>query len=389
MTDPDDHRESPDNNEGTPPRHRLWAIVAVLFLCAAAFGAVAQWVTRPPVLPPTPSEAVNVTLPPPASSSETMAPFAQATLPPAVSPPEAAAPVAIQPSAPPTDGGQASGAAGGTPQVAILPPPAVNPSNPQATNPGATNPQGTQAAGPPAWLRFATTAPADIRDRPRIAIVIDDLGLDRARTERVIGLSAAVTLSFIAYSGDLPRQSAAARRNGHEMIVHVPMEPVNAKIDMGPNGLATNQPRTEVLRRLDWDLGRFDGYVGINNHMGSRFTGDAEAMGWVMDDLKERGLMFLDSRTIATSIGAKAASAAGVPFAERDVFLDDDQSAVAVQQRLKDVETVARKRGTAIAIGHPHDATIDALVGWIAGLPAKGLVLVPLTEIVKARMKTG
>ena len=379
MTDPDDHRESPDNNEGTPPRHRLWAIVAVLFLCAAAFGAVAQWVTRPPVLPPTPSEAVNVTLPPPVSSSETTAPFAQATLPPVVSPEPT-----IQPSAPPTGGGQAGGAGPGAhPQVAVLPPPALNPSESHRLVPQA------QAAGPPAWLRFATTAPTDSRDRPRIAIVIDDLGLDRARTERVIGLPAAVTLSCIACSGALPRQTAAARHNGHEMIVHVPMEPVNAKIDMGPNGLATNQPRAEVLRRLDWDLGRFDGYVGINNHMGSRFTGDAEAMGWVMDDLKGRGLMFLDSRTIATSIGAKAASAAGVPFAERDVFLDDDQSAVAVQQRLKDVETIARKRGTAVAIGHPHDATIDALVGWIAGLPAKGLVLVPLTEIVKVRMGTG
>lgn len=219
--------------------------------------------------------------------------------------------------------------------------------------------------------------------------MIDDLGLDRPRTERVIGLPAAVTLSFMAYSGDLPQLTAAARRHGHEMIVHVPMEPVSPKMDMGPNGLATNQPREEVLRRLDWDLGRFDGYVGINNHMGSRFTGDAEAMGWVMQELKSRGLMFLDSRTIGTSIGAKAAAAAGVPFAERDVFLDDDQSAAAVQQRLRDVEAIARKRGSAIAIGHPHDATIDALINWIATLPQKNIVLVPLTDIVKARMGLG
>jgi polysaccharide deacetylase 2 family uncharacterized protein YibQ len=369
MTDPSDHRESPDHNEGTASRHRLRAIVAVLFLCAAALGAAAHWVTRPPSLPPMPSEAANVTLLPPASTPETGAPFAQVVLPPAAAPA----------GAPPTAGEQGSGTGAGAPQVAVLPPPATNP----------TASKSTPLGGPPAWLRFATAAAPDIRDRPRIAIVIDDLGLDRARTERVIGLPAAVTLSFIAYSGDLARQTAAARRNGHEMIVHVPMEPVNAKIDMGPNGLATNQPRAEVLRRLDWDLGRFDGYVGINNHMGSRFTGDAEAMGWVMDDLKGRGLMFLDSRTIATSIGAKAASAAGIPFAERDVFLDDDQSATAVQQRLKDVETVARKRGTAIAIGHPHDATIDALIGWIAGLSAKGFVLVPLTEIVKVRMGMG
>jgi hypothetical protein len=245
------------------------------------------------------------------------------------------------------------------------------------------------SAEPPAWLRFATAAPADIGDKPRVAIVIDDLGLDRPRTERVIALAPAVTLSFLAYSGDLPRLTEAARHAGHEMIVHVPMEPVNTKINMGPNGLATNQPKEEVLRRLNWDLARFVGYVGINNHMGSRFTGDSQAMGWVIEELKARGLMFLDSRTIATSIGAKAAAADGVPFGERDVFLDDEQTATAVDQQLKEVEAVAKRKGTAIAIGHPHDITIATLARWIASLPQKGIVLVPLTDVVKARLGRG
>ncbi|HEY3916352.1 MAG TPA: divergent polysaccharide deacetylase family protein [Stellaceae bacterium] len=245
------------------------------------------------------------------------------------------------------------------------------------------------AAEQPAWLRFAAAVSTDMRDRPRVAIVIDDLGLDRPRTERVMGLPAAVTLSFLPYSDDLPQLIAAARRNGHEMIVHVPMEPIDGKIDMGPNGLATNLSHDEVVRRLDWDLARLDGYVGINNHMGSRFTEDVQGMGWVMDVLKARGLMFLDSRTIGNSVGAKAAAAAGVPFAERDVFLDDDQHATAVEQRLKELEAIARKKGVAVAIGHPHDATIAALIGWIANLPQKNIVLVPLTEIVKAKLGIG
>jgi polysaccharide deacetylase 2 family uncharacterized protein YibQ len=363
MSDPSDHSQT------GPRRHRFWAALAVVAVCAAFVALVAGWLTAPPVSVPSSSSQVAVTLPP--SNS----PQGAAQTPPEISP--AAGPPGGTAVAPPPAVAPPSG------QIALLPPPAV-PGAPPSVAP--LNPPSAQSGEQPAWLRYATTAPVDVRDRPRVAIVIDDLGLDRPRTERVIALPAAVTMSFLAYSGELAHFTDEARRNGHEMIVHVPMEPVNAKIDMGPNGLATNQTHDEVLRRLDWDLGRFDGYVGINNHMGSRFTGDAEAMGWVMEDLKSRGLMFLDSRTIGTSIGAKAAAAAGVPFAERDVFLDDDQSAYAVQQRLREVEAIARRKGTAIAIGHPHDATIDALISWIAKLPSKNIVLVPLTDIVKARM---
>jgi polysaccharide deacetylase 2 family uncharacterized protein YibQ len=140
-----------------------------------------------------------------------------------------------------------------------------------------------------------------------------------------------------------------------------------------------------VLRRLRWDLDRLDGYVGINNHMGSRFTADPDAMQVVIDELKARGLLFLDSRTSGATVGARVAQRAGIPFAERDVFLDDDQSPAAIAARLRDLEAAARRTGGAIAIGHPHDATLAALAAWIGTLPAKRLQLVPLTEIVKLR----
>jgi uncharacterized protein len=342
---------SPHHNGGTPRRHRFWAVLAVAALSAAALILALDRLSPGPA---DNSATVAVSLPPESGSNG-----ATASLP-------SVAPAGSDAETPAAGSGDSSPT-----QTAMLPP-----------RPETKTPSGQS----PAWRRFATTAPVDIRDKPRVAIVIDDLGLDRPRTERVIALAPAVTLSFLAYSGDLPRLTEAARHAGHEMIVHVPMEPVNAKIDMGPNGLSTNQPKEEVLRRLNWDLGRFDGYVGINNHMGSRFTGDAQAMGWVMDELKARGLMFLDSRTIAGSIGAKAAAAEGVPFAERDVFLDDEQTATAVDQQLREVEAIAKKKGTVIAIGHPHDVTIAALTRWIASLPQKGIVLVPLTEVVKARL---
>jgi uncharacterized protein len=282
--------------------------------------------------------------------------------------------------------------------VAVLPPPrppaiVVQPAPPPAPAPAPAQPapvslpppSATPAPPPePAWLRYATPSPpAD--GRPRIAIVIDDCGLDRPRTARAIDLPAPVTLTFLPYADDLPHQTEAARAHGHEILVHVPMQPLNAHLDMGPNGLAVDLPRDEVLRRLRWDLARFDDYVGINNHMGSRFTADATAMSWVMGELKSRGLMFLDSRTIGDTVGEKMAEAEDVPTVGRDVFLDDDRTAAAVEARLKDTEAVARRRGTAIAIGHPHDATLAALDQWIGTLQQSGFVLVPLTEVVEAR----
>jgi hypothetical protein len=237
---------------------------------------------------------------------------------------------------------------------------------------------------PPAWRRFAAAAPAS-EGRPQIAVVIDDLGLDGARTARAMALPPAVTLSFMAYAKEARAEAADARARGHELLVHVPMEPRDPREDMGPNGLAAALGPDEVMRRLRLDLGSIDAYVGINNHMGSRFTADAAAMAPVIDELKARGLLFLDSRTTGDSRGAVLAQRAGVPFAERDVFLDDEPAAAAIAAQLKELEAWAHRHGTAVAIGHPRDETLAALTAWIGTLPEKGLVLVPLSAVVEAR----
>ena len=338
-------------------RHRITLGIGLILVLLASAGGLRVWyVAEHPKTPPAPAIAA---IPP---AAEIPAPVPQ------VAPvaPETGSPVSPAPATAPLS---STGQATATTVVphATAPLAALTPPRPLA----------------PARQRNATPSP-QAGKAPRIAIVIDDCGLDRPRTERAIALPAAVTLSFLPYANDLPAQTEAARRNGHELLVHVPMQPVNAHIDMGPNGLAVDLPREEVLRRLRWDLGRFDGYVGINNHMGSRFTTDRQAMSWVIGELHSRGLMFLDSRTITGSVGESLASADDVPYAGRDVFLDDERTADAVEARLKDAEAVARKKGAAIAIGHPHDATLIALNRWIAELPRSGVVLVPLTDVVRA-----
>jgi polysaccharide deacetylase 2 family uncharacterized protein YibQ len=234
----------------------------------------------------------------------------------------------------------------------------------------------------PAWQRFAVTPPA-IDGRAMVAIVLDDLGLDRKRTERAIHLPGPLTLSFMTYAEELPRQTAMAHEAGHELLLHVPMQPLDAHLDSGPNSLQTDLNRDEVLRRLRWGLDRFSGYVGINNHMGSRFTSDAIGMTPVIEELHARGLLFLDSRTTGTTVGEALARKRGVPAVARNVFLDDEIAAPAIAARLADLEQVARRKGAAVAIGHAHDATLAALAAWLPTLAAKQLVLVPLSTVVR------
>jgi polysaccharide deacetylase 2 family uncharacterized protein YibQ len=240
-------------------------------------------------------------------------------------------------------------------------------------------------AARPAWLRYAVPV-RPTGDRPLVAVVLDDLGLDHARTAKAIGLRGPLTLSFMTYASELGQQTQAAHRAGHELFVHVPMEAVDRHADPGPHGLFTSQSRDEILDRLRWGLARFDGFVGINNHMGSKFTSDAHSMALVMEELRARGLVFLDSRTSAASAGIRQAIAYGVPHVARDVFLDDDQTPAAIAKQLAQVERVARQHGSVIAIGHPHGTTIAALRTWLAQLEEKGLALVPVSAVVRRRM---
>jgi hypothetical protein len=263
-------------------------------------------------------------------------------------------------------------------------PPAVPPNAapaPVAPPPQAAVPAPSPTELPP-WRRYAVAAPA-LDGRTPIAIVIDDVGVDVARSRRAMTLPAAVTLSLLPYGAAIDRQAEQARIRGHEIIVHVSMEAETRRVDPGPNALYTDLAPAEIARRLDWALSRFPAYVGFNNHMGSRFTSNEPGMRLVLAEAKRRGLLFLDSKTAPETIGRRISTELGVPFAARDVFLDNDSSAVAVAKQLAVLETIARRDRGAIAIGHPHDGTLAALESWIPTLAAKGFVLVPLTALVR------
>lgn len=237
------------------------------------------------------------------------------------------------------------------------------------------------------WHRYAKPAP--IEAGPRLAVVIDDAGLDHHRTARIIALPGPLTISFLTYGEGLAPQVRAASAAGHELMVHVAMEAMSRSMDPGPDVLLRDIEPDEILARLTRVLGKFEGYVGINNHMGSLFTADRPAMQVMLGEIKRRGLLFLDSRTGPNTVGGEVSRGLQLPFAERDVFLDNEPTTGAVGRQLAELERIARARGAAVAIGHPRDGTIDALARWIPDAKARGFVFVPVTAIVKDNIARG
>lgn len=255
------------------------------------------------------------------------------------------------------------------PQIASLPP--------------AHELQGDQ----PLWLRNALAFAEPPRGAPIIAIVIDDMGVDRKRSQHMWeDVPGPLTLSFMTYANDLPSQTKAASARGHELMLHMSMEPSNPDVDAGPNVLMTSMGDGELKNLVQWGMDRFEGFIGVNNHMGSRFTEDSHAMRVVLEQVKGRGLLFLDSRTSPKSVGSRVARELGMAALDRNVFLDNENDVAKVLMQLNELERLARKRGVAIAIGHPRDATIEVLKTWIPEAQDRGLVIVPLSGVMKQRI---
>lgn len=231
------------------------------------------------------------------------------------------------------------------------------------------------------WQVYARPVPpAD--GRPRLAVVVSELGLSRDATARAIRLPGPVTLSFTPYASSLPQDVARARGAGHEVLLDLPMEPISYPADdPGPHTLLTSLNPTDNLARLEWLLGRFTGYVGVINHMGSRFTAAPDSLRPVLDALNARGLMFVDSRSTSKSAAATLASQIGLPRAINDRFIDHDPSRSAIDQAMADIESMARSNGWAVAVARPFPVTLARLAAWIPALEQRGIEVVPVSAL--------
>ncbi|MDD4557093.1 MAG: divergent polysaccharide deacetylase family protein [Alphaproteobacteria bacterium] len=223
--------------------------------------------------------------------------------------------------------------------------------------------------------------PIHFAKEPVIAIVIDDMGISKKRTKDINLLHFPITSSFLTYGTDLDGQVASSMAAGHEVIAHIPME-AKSNVDAAPDVLKTSMSNEEINKAFKTMLDKFKNIKGINNHMGSKFTENESKLDEVMKILKERNLFFLDSRTSSKSVAGKVAKAYGVRYVNRNIFLDNINEYEYIKGQLEATERVARKRGYAIAIGHPKSQTYQVLNDWLPTAGKKGFRLVHLSEVV-------
>jgi polysaccharide deacetylase 2 family uncharacterized protein YibQ len=227
-------------------------------------------------------------------------------------------------------------------------------------------------------------APAPATAKFKIAILVNGLGQSATATKAALdSLPAGVTLGFAPYAGDVGQWVAQARQRGHEVLLQIPMEPLDfPESDLGPHTLRAGQDEDSNIQRLAWALSRFTGYAGVTNLLGQRFLSDSNALSPVLTYLNRRGLYFFDNGAASQSVVPMVAGQVGIPAAQSGPALDSVQSALEIDRRLSELETQARANGSAAGSAFLYPVTVARIAAWAKGLESRGFVLVPVSAIV-------
>ena len=220
-------------------------------------------------------------------------------------------------------------------------------------------------------------------DAPRIAIIVSGLGVsDSASADAITKLPGAVTVGFMPYGGDVAALATRARAQGHEVLLQVPMEPFDyPDNDPGPQTLLTSLAPQQNIDRLYWVMSRFQGYVGIANAMGARFTASESSFAPILREAAKRGLIFVDDGSNPRSLTGRIAGANNLPYAKADIAIDAVPTAGEIDRALGRLEVAARERGAAVGITSALPVAIDHIGKWAKTLADRGLLLVPITAV--------
>ncbi|VAX08327.1 Putative periplasmic protein YibQ, distant homology with nucleoside diphosphatase and polysaccharide deacetylase [hydrothermal vent metagenome] len=219
-----------------------------------------------------------------------------------------------------------------------------------------------------------------------ISIIIDDLGNHLASGTRAVELPGALTYAFLPYLPYSPRLAELANTQHKEVMLHLPMEADSGK-SLGPGGLTQVMNEHEFKNELRKSINAVPHIRGFNNHMGSLLTKNSEQMKWIMQAAMFRDdLYFVDSRTTPKTVALQEAQKRGIRGAKRDIFLDYEKDKEdIVRQQLDALIARAKKKGTALAIGHPYKGTLKVLEAWLPTLKKQGIKLVPVSDLISIR----
>jgi len=231
--------------------------------------------------------------------------------------------------------------------------------------------------------KFTKDRRITIGDKPKVAIIIDDLGYQKEIAERILNLKFPITISVLPFLSDSQVVAKMAKEKGLTVLLHLPMEPHNSNVNPGKGAIFSTMNGEEIRNKMLASLLEFPEADGINNHMGSKVTENKEIMRIVLSEIKKRGLFFIDSMTSPDSVGYKLSKEMSIKTAFRSVFLDNEQDVDYIRNQVSLLKEFAIRNGNAIAIGHPYCNTIDVLNELDILLEAEGVEIVKLEELLE------
>jgi uncharacterized protein len=231
--------------------------------------------------------------------------------------------------------------------------------------------------------KFIENRKKELTDKPKIAIIIDDLGYQTEIVERILNLNFPVAVSVLPFLSHSQLVAQMGKEKGMTVLLHLPMEPHNSGVNPGQGAIFSTMSEEDIRNKVSSNLLNLPNIDGINNHMGSKVTENEEIMRVVLTEIKKRGMFFVDSMTSPNSVGYKLSKEMGIKTAYRSVFLDNEKDLDYIRNQVKLLKEYAIRNGSAIAIGHPYCNTVDVLYEMDSLLQSEGIEIVNLEELLE------
>ncbi len=233
------------------------------------------------------------------------------------------------------------------------------------------------------WLSLANACLAQ-SPTPRIVLIIDDMGNNLDLGQRAIALPGAVNYAFLPHSTYSKTLANEANRLHKEVLLHAPMSNLH-DYPTGPGTLTPKMSQQQFVATLADNIASIPHAKGVNNHMGSLLTQLKQPMSWLMRELKQQNLYFVDSRTSPLTVAESSAREIKLPTLRRDVFLDNQRTPEAIAKQFAQLVRLSKQHGQAVAIGHPYPETLDFLEQQLPLLEEKGVELINASSLMKGR----